>query len=365
MSIHFVSLPITKIQDETPDAYTLFFPKPDDEKFNYLPGQYLTFRVTVNGEELRRAFSLSSSPTSDDFLSVTIKRVEGGRVSNYLRDKLSVGDTLDVLPPMGNFKAELNPANSKNYVLIGAGSGITPLMSIAKSVLEVEPQSVVTLWYGNRTEDSVIFANQLEALQAKYNGRLYVHHTLSKPSASWTGAAGRLDKDKIYKLTSDLFMSDEHRKEYYLCGPTGLIEEAEAALEKHAVNFADVHREFYSAPAPSEDDVAKAYGLDEAAAEEVDQTVRTRTVKIVLDDEEGEFVVEPSNTILEAAINNDFDPPYACQSGICTTCRCKLRSGVVTMDISEGLSDEELEEGYVLACQAHPLTDNVVLDFDE
>jgi ring-1,2-phenylacetyl-CoA epoxidase subunit PaaE len=238
-------------------------------------------------------------------------------------------------------------------------------MSILKSVLETEPKSVVTLWYGNRKEDSVIFARELEALQAKYNKRLYVHHCLSKPTESWTGAVGRLDKEKIYKLTSDLFMEDTHRKEYYLCGPTGLIEEAEAALEKHAVNFSDVHREFYSAPAPSEEDVAKAYGLDEASMEAVDQEIKTRTVRIVLDDEEVEFVVEPSNTILEAALENDYDPPYACQSGICTTCRCRLKSGVVTMDISEGLSDEELEEGYVLACQAHPLTDNVVLDFDE
>lgn len=365
MSIHFVSLPITRIQDETPDAYTLFFPKPDDEKFNYQPGQYLTFKVTVDGEELRRAFSLSSSPVSDNHLSVTIKRVEGGRVSNYLRDKLSVGDTLEVLPPMGNFKAELNPANSKNYILIGAGSGITPLMSILKSVLETEPNSVVTLWYGNRKEDSVIFSKQLEEFQVKYSGRLYVHHCLSKPSDSWTGAVGRLDKEKIYKLTSDLFMQDTHRKEYYLCGPTGLIEEAESALEKHAVNFSDVYHEFYSAPAPSEEDVAKAYGLDEASMAEVDEVIQTRTVKIILDEEEGEFVVEPSSTILEAALDNDLDPPYACTSGICTTCRCKLRSGVVSMDISEGLSEEELEEGFVLACQAHPLTDNVVLDFDE
>ncbi len=365
MSIHFVSLPIIKIQDETADAYSLFFQKPDDPKFDYLPGQYLTFKVKINGEELRRAFSLSSSPVSDDFLRVTIKREEGGRVSNYLRDKLSVGDKLDILPPMGNFKVKLDPANSKNYILIGAGSGITPLMSITKSVLETEPKSVVTLWYGNRSEDTVIFAKEFEALQAQYGHRFYVHHSLSRASESWTGAKGRLDREKIYKLTSDLFMEDTHRKEYFICGPTGLIQEAEAALEKHAVNFHDVHHEYYAAPAPSDEDVAKAYGLDEVAMGEVDQEIKTRMVKILLDGEEAEFEVVPSKTILTAAIDADYDPPYACQSGICTTCRCKLKSGVVTMDISEGLSEEELEEGFVLACQSHPLTDNVVLDFDE
>jgi ring-1,2-phenylacetyl-CoA epoxidase subunit PaaE len=367
MSIKFSALPIKQFIDETPDAYTMVLPKPAGEQFNYQPGQYLTFKVNVNGEELRRAFSLSSSPVADDHLSVTIKRVEGGRVSNYLRDHLKPGDELQVLPPMGNFKVELNASNRNNYVLIGGGSGITPLMSILKSVLQEEPNSIVTLWYCNRDKESVIFRDQLEQLRQQYGDRLSVFHTLTRPSADWQGPSGRLDTAMVYQLLSDLFMNDEHRKLYYLCGPNGLMDAAEAALDKHAVNPADINREYYSAPAPTVDQVSEAYGEGEGGSESGqvdDYELKEQKVIITLDDETTEVTVKATETVLEAAMEAGLDPPFACQSGICTTCRAMLKSGVVSMDEAEGLSEDEIEEGYILTCQSHPLTADVEIDYD-
>ncbi|MEZ4688289.1 MAG: ferredoxin--NADP reductase [Bacteroidia bacterium] len=364
MAITFRPLSVLNIIDETPDAYTLVFPKPREARFaHYKPGQYLTLKVKVNGEDLRRAFSLSSSPTVDEHLSVTIKRVEGGRASNWLRDNLHVGDVIEVLPPLGNFFAEIDPNNSKNYVLIGAGSGITPLMSIAKTVLAEEPDSVVTLWYGNRDEESIIFKKQLSALRVRYGDRLRGNHILTRPSEAWEGARGRMDKSMIYELLSKLFMEDEHKKVYYLCGPNGLMDAAEAALEKHAVNFHDVHREYYSAPAPTEEEAAASLGEDEDDGTIEGYELKSQRVTLRLNGKEHVLNVASDKHILDAAIAADLDPPFACQSGICTTCRAYLHKGVVAMDESEGLSEEELRQGFVLTCQSHPLTEDVVVDF--
>jgi ring-1,2-phenylacetyl-CoA epoxidase subunit PaaE len=296
---------------------------------------------------------------------VTIKRVEGGRASNYLRDNLKPGDEIEVLPPMGNFTVDIDPNHSNNYILIGAGSGITPLMSILKSVLFAEPDSVVTLWFCNRDEDNIIFADELETLEEKYPDRLTVVHSLTKPSENWKGAVGRLDTDRIYELVSDLFMIDEHRKVYYLCGPNGLMDAAERALEKHAVNLNDVHREYYSAPAPTDEQVAAAYTTSSNGHTKEIEGYKLETQKVIveLDNQQYTLTVEPDKCILDAAIEANLDPPYACQSGICTTCRAMLKSGVVLMDESEGLSEDEIEDGFILTCQSHPLTDDVEVEY--
>ncbi|MEM7655885.1 MAG: ferredoxin--NADP reductase [Bacteroidota bacterium] len=372
MSNYFFPLNIQEIRDETTDAYSLVFERPDDERFDYLAGQYLTLKVEMNGESLRRAFSLSSSPFTDQQLSVTIKRVAGGRVSNFLRDTLQAGDTLEVMPPMGNFSFTPNPEQARHYVLIGAGSGITPLMSILKTVLTAEPNSRVSLWYGNRTEESIIFREELQALGQEYGGRLWVHHSLSQPPADWQGATGRLDKDQIYGLLSELFMDGELRKQYYLCGPQGLIEAAERAMELQGVNPTDIHREYYSAPAPTEAEVEAAYTavVPEASNGQADYSdgetayqLSTQEIQVELDGETHQLTVQPNQYVLDAAIEAGMDPPYACQSGICTTCRAMLVKGVVAMDETEGLSKDELEQGYVLTCQCHPLEPGVELVF--
>ncbi|MFN0204480.1 MAG: FAD-binding oxidoreductase, partial [Bacteroidia bacterium] len=253
-------LKVENIVDETPDAYSLVFSAADETLRNYKPGQYLTLKLNIQGENVRRAFSLSSAPNLDSQLAVTIKRVEGGRASNYLRDKVKVGDEIEVLPPMGNFALNIVPTNQKHYILMGAGSGITPLMSMLKTVLAAEAQSKVTLWYGNRNEESIIFHQALAALQQKYGNRLEVVHILSQPSSAWTGETGRLDKMRAFKMLSDLFMKgDTAHKVYYMCGPNEMMQDLQSALHHQGVNPSDIFREYYSAPAPSDEDVAKVY----------------------------------------------------------------------------------------------------------
>ncbi len=367
----FTSVPIDEIKDETPDAYTLFFQNPDPATFHYLPGQYLTLKVDVGHESLRRAFSLSSSPYTDQRLSVTIKRVIDGRVSNFIRDQLRAGDVVEMMPPMGNFTVTPDPGTALHYVLIGGGSGITPLMSILKTVLEMQPGSKVSLWLCNRDRQSIIFREELTAWSQRFPDRLHVFHTLTRPEPDWQGATGRLNRETVYDLLSELFMTDELRKKYYLCGPNGLMDEAERALEKHAVYGADIHREYYSAPVPTEKEVAAAYALTSPVSQELPGyfdgvnlfPAATRQVKVKLDGSISLIDVAPNQVVLQAAIESKLDPPYACKSGICTTCRAMLLSGVVAMDETEGLSTSELEEGFVLTCQCHPLSDDVEMEY--
>lgn len=370
----FVSLAIDEIRDETPEAYSVFFQNPDPERFAYLPGQYLTLKMLVHGESLRRAYSLSSSPLADDRLRVTIKRVDQGRVSNYIRDELSVGTVLELMPPMGRFTVTPDPEAANHYVLIGGGSGVTPLLSILKTVLIAEPKSRVSLWLGNRNRSSIIFLDELADLSATYAHRLHVYHSLSQPDDTWQGGKGRLDEEHLYQLVSDLFMTDELRKQYYICGPNGLMDAAQRALDKHAVNPSDVHREYYTAPLPTEAEVEAAHSKndpkDAGVASKADffdgeksYEMKDRQIRLKVDGVWSEVLVQENVMILDAALEASLDPPYACQSGICTTCRAMLLSGVVAMEETEGLSNSELEEGFVLTCQCHPLSDDVEMEY--
>ena len=369
MRRYFYTFIIDEIRDETADAYTVFFFAPDAEAFEYLPGQYLTLRLHIEGEEYRRAYSMSSSPATDDRLSVTIKRVEGGIVSNYIRDHLEAGDVLEIMPPMGHFVVRTHPELKRHYILIGAGSGITPLMSILKTVLAAEPDSKVSLWYGNRNEDSIIFKEELNRLIKKHPQRFHLAHFLSQASEDWKGFRGRLDKTNVYNMISELFMRDEYRKQYYICGPLHMMNEAEAALDKHAVNPPDIFRELYTAPVPSEADLDKLYSENEEGIKvvsdgEEEYPIVEQKIILTLNGKSHNLTVKPDEHILDAALNAGLDVPYTCRSGICTTCRAMLDSGLVSMDETAGLSEEELENGYILSCQAHPLTDDVEVDFD-
>lgn len=361
---HFHRLPIDEIRDETPDAYTLYLLNPDPVAFAYKAGQYLTVKTEVAGESLRRAYSLSSSPLSDKRLAMTIKRT--GKVSEHLRQALQAGDYLEVMPPMGNFSFSPDPTRSRHYILVGAGSGITPLYSILKTALEGEPLSKVTLWYGNRDQSSVIFREELEALVQKHPDRLQVVHCLSNPEAGWKGFTGRLDKDRVYGLLLDLFMVDEYRKTYYLCGPQGMMDAAEAAMDKHAVNPDDIHREYYSAPVPTEEDFHRSRHSHVVPEPEEEEEIEIidRKIKVTLDGKTRELLVKTNKSILDAALQSRLDAPYACQSGVCTTCRARLLRGSITMDEDSGLSESEIEEGYILTCQSHPLSDDVEIEYE-
>lgn len=354
MSLKFVPLKVLEVIRETADANTVVFEAPADGSFTYLPGQYLTLKFEVGGESLRRAYSLCSSPITESHLAVTVKRVDDGRVSNHIADNLKAGDSVEVMPPMGNFKLEIDSTRAHHYVLIGGGSGITPLMSILKSVLEKEPNSKLTLVYGNRDINSIIFKSKLESLEASSAGRLRVIHSLDASDDTWTGLKGQLNRQVLLGLLSDVMGMDQLGKSFWLCGPRGMMEEAEAALGFLGIAKNEVKKESFTAALPKTD------GAPAASAE---GKADDYTIKVILDGDEKEVLVKKSNTILEAVIDAGMDPPYACQMGVCCTCRAKVTSGKVDMEEDEGLSDTEIEEGYVLTCQSHPMTADVVLEY--
>lgn len=348
----FFPLTVESVRHETFEAYTIFFHNPDPAVFTYKPGQYLTLRVDTEGQTYRRAFSLSSSPHGDALLSVTIKAIPGGAVSPFLQKNLKSGDFIEVYPPMGNFFASTNPANAKEYILIGAGSGITPLFSILKSVLTVEKNSKVRLLYGNRTEESIIFRDELAALETKFGGRLIVTYALSSPSASWKGINGRLEGETLEKLLTEIVLHEDLPQEFFLCGPQKMMDGAIATLKAAHVPENVIHREYYSAPVTIEDD-----------EEEESFEIIATDVRILLDGIERTVFVPAGVNILQAVIDAKFDPPFACQEGICSTCRAKLHSGLVQLDFRDGLSDEELQANYILTCQSFPVTTDVFVEF--
>jgi ring-1,2-phenylacetyl-CoA epoxidase subunit PaaE len=367
--MQFHQLKVAEVERNTPDAVSVHFEVPSNlkEEFQYKPGQYLILQVGVEGQKHRRAYSLCSCPEVDDHLIVTSKRVEGGIVSNYLNDELQAGDTLEVYPPQGNFTPDINPEHEKQYVLLGAGSGITPLMSILQTVLLKELKSSVTLFYGNRNEESIIFKDKLDQLEEKFEDRFQVIHSLSQPSDDWEGLKGRLSKFKLKRLLKKEIGEEQLLGcEYFICGPSGMMKGAQSTLEDKEVPDDKIHVEYFTAPLPELDEDGES-GQQRAAEGQVvegeDVNIEEQEGKGSIKDKEHELMVKPDQSILEAAIEDGLDPPFACQMGICTTCRATLISGQITMDQREGLSDDEVEEGYVLTCQSHPLSDDVVVEY--
>ena len=356
MALKFQKLRVLKVVRESTDAITIYFENPDKSVFAYIPGQYLTLRVDVNGKMYNRAYSLCSCPTLDDNLAVTVKRTTGGIVSTHLNNNLKEGDQIDVLQPMGNFVAKLNPSQKKHYILIGAGSGITPLMSILRTALHTEADSKVTLLYGNRNMESTIFRTSLERLQAEYDGRLMVIHALTQPDSAWTGPSGRLTRGRVKEILGPVLSANTLEKEFYICGPSAMMDEAGHALREMNIKPAQVHQEHFSAPI--------THPLDEETEPESNE-VTTQEVTIIIDGKEKVITVTPNESVLEAALDNDLDPPYACMIGSCCTCKAKLMAGKVVMDDREGLTDEEIREGFVLTCQSHPISKGVILSYDE
>jgi len=355
MSIKFVPLKVINIIAETHDANTVVFEKPAGESFDYQPGQYLTLKFDVKGESVRRAYSLCSSPVTDPHLAVTVKRVENGIVSNHIGDNLKTGDSVEVMPPMGNFAVQLDASKSHHYVLLGGGSGITPLMSIIKSVLLKEANSKLTLVYANRDEQSIIFHTELKELAAQNGDRLKVIYSIDQVSPTWTGLTGLPTRQTLLGLLNDIAGSDQLAKSYWMCGPQGMMTEAEAALGFLGIQKNDIKKESFT---------AKVTEPKETSGEAVGEgTPGDYAITVTLDGETKEVMVKQNQTILEAVLDDGMDPPYACQMGVCCTCRALVSTGKVTMEEDDGLSDAEIQEGYVLTCQAHPMTPGVVLEY--
>lgn len=351
-------LKVKDVVRETPDAVTITFWHPISEEIRYLPGQFLTFLLNINGQKVRRSYSMSSSPHVDVSLAVSVKRVPGGLVSNYLCERIHPGDILETLEPMGTFVPKLDAQNRRTLVLIGAGSGITPLFSMAKSALHVEPTSRVWLIYGNRSQDSIVYKAHLDAMEQAYGrSRFQVTHVLSQPATYWTGLSGRLNQHTLTSLLEDLPVAERQTASVYLCGPDGMMAEARSALSLVGIPTERVYKESYiTAP------VAAGDVIEEPMTEEDESG--SPEVTVLYEGSEYKFTVAPHQTILEAALDLDIDLPYSCQAGMCTACLGKCTSGTVKLDEEDGLSESEIKAGYVLTCVAHPVGRDVVIEIE-
>lgn len=343
----YFQLPVKEVIRETKDAITIVFDT-TGHPVSYKAGQFFTIIKEVGGEKIRRAYSVCTSPYVDAFPGVTVKRVEGGKMSNDLNDHLKAGDVLEVMEPMGVFTTQIDPSNSRHVVLLGGGSGITPLMAIAKSVLSQEPQSKVSLIYANRNPESIIFKNALEQM---HSDRFQVAHILEEKKEMDTKYVGYPSLVYYREILEQWGLISDSLAEYFICGPEGMMKVAEDSLLELQVPKEKIRKESFTNSSTKETSTVKVAG--EQSAHEV---------TVIYDGEEYKFSVEPGKTILETALENDIDLPYSCQSGLCTACRGKCLSGKVKLDEEEGLSEAELKEGYVLTCVGHPISDDVVIE---
>lgn len=351
----FSPLKVKDIRRETPDAVSVAFEVPPTLQipYQYKQGQYITLKLNINNEELRRSYSICTSPFTEKELRVAIKEVNGGKVSTYINKQLKVGDTIEVMTPMGNFYSVLSGGNKKNYVLFAGGSGITPMMSILKSILHIEKQSQVTLIYANKNENAIIFKNELDKIASENptNFKLVnIYDTTSLPVADIQ--KGLITTDKAVALLENFGLTKSD--EYFICGPGPLMENIKTALEKLAVAKEKIHIEYFTSVI---DAVAKAEGKQ-------DKNINSNVTVIQYGIETNFNLSTDGSSILDAAIDAGVDAPFSCKGAVCCTCRAKVIEGKVKMDANFALTDAEVEEGFVLTCQAHPLTEKVIIDYD-
>lgn len=356
----FHTLTVSHVHPETANSVVVGFTIPDvlRDDFKFIHGQYLTLKLMVNGEELRRSYSICSSPLDPEEVRIAVKKIPGGRASSALVDKLRPGMTIEVMTPMGNFTTALDPAHEKHYVAFAAGSGITPILSILKTVLRTEPKSRFTLFYGNSDVDRIIFRNKLEELKDQHGERLAVHHILTQGKDEDALFNGRITTEKATRLLGR-FVTDSLDKEYFICGPEQMMVNVSEALEKLGVEKKRIHIELFSTPVTSE---AKSppVTVGEGAFSGVAK------VKVILDGREFDLEVPASgDAVLDVALDAGLDVPFACKGAVCCTCKARVVSGKVEMAMNYALTDEEVEDGFVLTCQTHPRSAEVTIDYDQ
>ncbi len=356
----FYKIKVSNIIKETDNTHTLYLEIPNDlsDLFKYKAGQYLTLKININDKIYRRSYSISTSPEVDDKIAITIKKVQNGYISHYINDNIKKGDFIEVMPPRGNFTIELSPESKKEYVFFAGGSGITPLISIIKSILKVEKSSKLTLFYSNHSEKNVIFRKEIEDLVYNYRDRFTIVYIFTGKEYKDYPYYGRVDSEKTKKLLNEFIRTDISEVEFFLCSVPAMMKTIENTLISLGVEKSMIHKESYT-NSNSNDEYITDFRMNE-----IDKIV-SRQVHIKLYGEEFKITVEPDETILTAAMRQGYDPPFSCQIGACSTCRAKLLSGKVHMDERDALTDEEIEMGYILTCQSHPLTDNVIIDYDD
>ncbi|MGZ3924200.1 MAG: 1,2-phenylacetyl-CoA epoxidase subunit PaaE [Flavisolibacter sp.] len=355
--IHFHSLRVRKVEKETDDCVSIEFDVPGElkETFRFKQGQNLTIKKAFNGEEVRRNYSICTSPLENK-LKMAVKKADGGLFSTWANEELKAGDYLEVLPPTGKFYTEVDPFQKKNYVAFAAGSGITPIISIIKTTLRTEPDSEFTLVYGNRTKNSIIFKEEIESLKDKFIDRFRVYHILSRELTEAEINNGRIDVDKLQLLFNKV-IDMQRCDEFFICGPEEMIFCIKGYLEARGVANNKIHFELFTVPGQ-----AKTEARTETM--QMDEGPKAR-VSVKLDGIVFDFDLNyESESVLDAALKQGADLPYACKGGVCTTCKAKLVEGEVRMDVNWGLEPDEVAKGFILTCQSHPVTSKVVVDFD-
>lgn len=345
----FHSLTVKHIKPLTPSSVAITFEIPKDllQTFDFIPGQYITIKKEIKGEELRRAYSISSSPKKDS-ITIGVKKVDKGGFSDYANTKLSAGDVLEVMPPEGRFVFSRNP-NPKNIVAFAAGSGITPIMSIAKSVLDSNLTNKFVLVYGNKSTAETMFYTDLTKLGLEYPNRFFIHFTNSQ-TREQDSLFGRIDVSTVnYALKNK--HKDIDFDGYYLCGPEAMINLVSDTLKENEVEEDKIHFELFTTTEILDELPEKVDGKTE--------------VTIVLDDEEFNFSMDRKTLVLDAVLKENIDAPYSCQGGVCSSCIARVTEGKVEMVKNQILTDGEIAEGLILTCQSHPTTSTVKIDYDD
>ena len=353
----FHDLTVTGIDRQTPDAVAVSLDVPSDlaDDFRYLPGQYLTLAATIDGQEVRRSYSICSAP-GEAALKVGIKKVLDGSFSSFVNDRLAVGDTIRVMPPEGRFTPELG--GDHHYLLIAAGSGITPMLSIAKTVLQNETASQITLVYGNKSTETIMFREELDDLKDRHMGRFSLVHVLSREAQDVDLLYGRIDGERISKLAETGLIDPATIDLTFICGPGEMIDSVSAAIMALGVPGKKIRYERFTV----DGEMAPPKAPSKAAREAAEKGV---SVTVLLDGVRREFCIsDPEKTVLAAGKDAGLDIPFSCAGGMCCTCRCRIVEGTGEMAVNYSLQPWEIEAGFTLACQTRPTSDKLVLDFD-
>ncbi len=353
----FHNIKVANVYKETKDSVVITFDIPDalKEKFNFKQGQHLTLRKEINGEDVRRNYSLCSSPIENEW-KVAVKTIKDGVFSNYAFNKLKKGDELQVMPPHGEFYVESDPKASKNYIAFAAGSGITPIISIIKTHLNNEPNSTFKLFYLNRTVKTIIFKEEIEQLKSKFFDRFQVFYFLTKEQRDIPFLNGRFDKEKMSILTKT-FIDIEDTAHAFICGPQDMIFLIRDELQAAGLSKDKIHYELFFSGSSDEE--------NKHIAEVLEQRADGTEVTIIDGGKEFHFVMDDDfDTILDGALAAGADLPFACKGGVCSTCKCKLVEGSVKMKVNYALEEKELKQNFVLSCQSVPTSKKVIVDFD-
>ncbi|HEU5481815.1 MAG TPA: ferredoxin--NADP reductase [Sphingomicrobium sp.] len=356
MAEHFHALRVAEIVPETTEANSIRFEVPPElrDKFSFKAGQHLTLKAEIGGEEVRRNYSLCTAPDEQDWM-VTVKRIADGIFSNWIGDELKPGDIVDVMPPHGSFTTEFDSGRARHIVGIAGGSGITPVMSLLRTTLKSEPESRFTLLYGNRDSNSIIFLEELARLKDRYLDRFELYHFLDQEEGDVELFNGMLDRARVEDAIAHLVNSPDQVDGWFICGPGPMMDAAEGALIDRGTERERIHIERFTADRPPEALIKEMAELQSKAA--------GLTVSVTLDGRTRKVPFTEGN-ILDSARGAGLPAPFACKAGVCATCRAKVVSGKVEMAARYGLTDEEVEQGYVLTCQSVPAGEGVAVDYD-